>query len=1329
MINEKIYLLFSTPVATVIDTLTSLVINGSILGQELTTTRLGAIIGEKKLQFRNKGIDNRIKPRLHELNIEYKDMFFPLKNGLIKRPETKYCLEAIEKGESLIISGKAGTGKSGCTHEVISYCEKAEIPYIAIKLDKHVPTRTSEIWGINLGLPESIPFCLHKISINEKAVIILDQLDALRWTQSNSSEAITVCMEIIRQVKSLNNDRKNKISIIFVCRTYDLENDNNIKPLFRRKETELDIWKKILINSFDDETVENIIGNKYLSMGVKTKELLRIPSNIYIWQQLDKKINYDDCLTTSHLVEKWYEQIKRKSIENGVSEKGIDTFIDQIVNSMEGQGRLYIPIKTLNYEIATLDYLKSSGMINVANKKLAFNHQSFIDYFISAKMFRKYDSGENILNIIGDKNQQTPARRYQIQMLMQEILADSSVKFLNFGSTLLESDQVRYYIKYIFYELLSQIDNPDKDIQRYIVKHADDEKLINIVFYTKINYISILREEGILDNWYNCKNKRVIVINLLKSISPIYDENDVKFIREHALNTEKEAKMFLSCFRYDINSDTDYMFELRMDLYKKYPILAKEAVINFKSMLTKCEMRAIRLLALWLEQKNRKQESNLFGYEEDLLHVDDDIFINNGYEILDMLLKFVPLTLDNYYGEWSSRDFKKDNLERACVEIIKKANIAVIKVTPQDFFNRYQLYWSKEELVDVFNELVLDGFYYLSENYSDQIMRYFIKSSKHNLVDNTSGANNKLMLLKRVLKKHTRYCKKEVLDTFVTQVIFYKPTDMVDIYKRRIKYNKMNEYARVYWPFWGDFQYEVLQSIADNRLTDEGHSLLNILRRRFRNLNYNTYYSQNSHFGWVSSPVSKKTISTNNWLKIIKNKKLLNNQNRNNLVRVEGGFFDSSIESFANDFTDVVMKDPRKMISIIIENKNNILEEFINALFTGVARSKLLHTLDKDLIINMFINFPYDLHSLRAHSFCEIVGKRSDIDWPEEILKSVIDIASNHNDTGIKKLNVTEVKGKEVMTCEIIQSNELNCVRSNAVRTIGSLLSENIELFDKFKSTIKKLSEDKNIIIRYASLWSLLPAFNINQVWASNLMITVYESDIRLCCFHNTRHIFHLLSAQYKHRVNNLIRACLNSNENSLIKLGAYCLVDKYLMYGTFEEVISNVIDLSEKQAQYILKMVITYYNDDKYNSQSKNIILEYFNKRNDLGNAILGIFYEDYISISRDKEFLLKLVETNAGKKIIAIFVNYLERTATQIIDFSDVILKLCDNILSNTINELNEIGMIEDDLSKLIINLYDESIEIDPDITLRCMELWDIMFEKQIGSIRKFSKELMDR
>ncbi|WP_051835109.1 AAA family ATPase [Lacrimispora celerecrescens] len=236
------------------------------MGKEITETILQDYLTAQHIKLRLIDGNRRIVPQISTINQEYRASFKPLQEGLIQRNEFEKCTKAIKNEQNLIISGNAGYGKSGCTEAIIDYCEIEKIPYIAIKMDRKIPQKNCDIWGQQLGFPGSISYALHSISKNKRAVIILDQLDNLRWTQANSSEALSVCMELIKQVRYLNYEREYKIIIVFVCRAYDLHNDNNIKALFETESNtnqENNKWERVVVQFFDEDVVERIIVEKY----------------------------------------------------------------------------------------------------------------------------------------------------------------------------------------------------------------------------------------------------------------------------------------------------------------------------------------------------------------------------------------------------------------------------------------------------------------------------------------------------------------------------------------------------------------------------------------------------------------------------------------------------------------------------------------------------------------------------------------------------------------------------------------------------------------------------------------------------------------------------------------------------------------------------------------------------------------------------------------------------------------------------------------------------------------------------------------------------------
>ena len=647
-ISQNIQYLFNSEQKLVYNALLSFATAENILGKEITQSLLSDYFIKQEIILRLKEGDKRIAPRIEEINQEYRENFRALQGTLIYRDEFDDCIKSIENEKSTIISGGAGSGKSGCTEAILNYCEERKIPHIAIKLDQRIPYKNCEIWGKGLGLPSSIAHSLHCTSRNENAVIILDQLDALRWTQANSSEALAVCLELIRQVEYLNYERKKKIIIIFVCRTYDFENDNNIKSLFKKKESSEKVWKIIKVGDFKEDVVKDIIGKNYEQLSFKLKRLLRIPSNLYIWQHLEKKEIYGDGLTTSHLIDKWFEQICRKSITMGLQQRTITETKIRIVDVLEKTGRLYVPKQILNVEEAGLDYLISSEIVVIQNDRVGFVHQSILDYFMSQRMMEKYFHVQKLENIIGEKCRQTPGRRYQVQMFLQNLLEYNSEDFIIFGKEMLISDNIRYYFKYVFYEILGQIQEPDDNIIQFIIDNCENEiygnYLLNNVIFTRKQYITILRNQGVLERWYSMEEKKSIVFNLLTSIAPNLDVEDISFIERHAFSDKSDDEQFMRCFLHDITQESDEMFELRMMFYEHYPKYAKEIYIDVKTMMNQFEGRTIRLISFLLKNKIKSQGRYVYRYEEELVDSDNSFLVDNGEYILKELLQYIPKT-------------------------------------------------------------------------------------------------------------------------------------------------------------------------------------------------------------------------------------------------------------------------------------------------------------------------------------------------------------------------------------------------------------------------------------------------------------------------------------------------------------------------------------------------------------------------------------------------------------------------------------------------------------------------------------------------------------
>lgn len=1328
LIKPMIKYLFCEDENIVYNALLDFVINGDNWGKPIDLMQIKKYLDSQEIKLSNLAFDDRIAPRIDVLNNEFDAFFIPINDEIIERDEYLKCKELIEEGKSIIINGKAGFGKSGVVQLIVEDCKKNNIPYIAIKLDKRFPEKNTIEWGKDLGLPSSISYCIDSISKERKAVIVLDQLDALRWTQANSIESLLVCRELIEEVENINTKRENKISIILVCRSYDLKNDNNIKSLFKEKEKE---WKEIQVDKFSKEVVKGVVGKQYENNSKKLNELLEIPSNLFIWTKLDKSKNYDNCYTTNKLIEEWWEQLLSKSSDVRINNILIKQCKDEIVKKMYNLSRISIMKKTLNVDENALKYLSSNGFLFVEEQNVAFTHQRILDYFLETEMIKMYHENKTIEEIVGNIEQQTPSRRYQIQMFLEDLLDYNSKDFINVGKKLLYSDNIRFYIKYVFFEVLGQVDIIDVEIEKFILEFYDDEKygkyIINNVIQSNFNYVKILLKNGILDKWIEDTTKIDKCIALLKSVENKYDSEVADFLEKHLFKTEENDKKIYRCFSFNINNDIDEIFELRMKIYEKYPELSEE-YIDFKTLFKSNEIRAIKLIKFLLEYKINNKNKSLYRYEEELVTEESDIIIKKDEEIIKMLLPCIPKEIDSYWSKWTGRYKYSLGIERATISIIKKANNNLIKNSPEKFWSIYEKYMGQG--YPIFNEFILEGFSKLPICYSDRIIEYLCEDFENNIFDISSGNGDKLLLTKKILSVHSPYCSESNFKRIENKIYYFYEKEAKELYKDVRKYKMNSIYKRMPWDWWGNLQVELIPFLSEERLSEKTRNLSNVLTRRFEN--GSSYYKySDGHSGSVWSPIAGKKLSNKEWIRLLSNTDLKTKE-KHKWKEVKGGFIESSLREFASSFSNAVSNEPVPMIELVLTKGETILEEYIESLYSGIQNSEKLDEISNELIEKVFERYPCDNTSQRAQNICWIVDKKKDVNWSDRTIQTLKDIAINHIDPILGQLNVTDEKDKEIKSVEMLQSNSLNCTRGAAARAISHIVWNKKELFEEFKGTINKLSQDKNPVVRFASLHCLYTSYYIDEEWTIPIILKLFEEDERFLSFWESRRLLFDMYNKEREKILNIIKKAYYSEIKEIKKIGALCVAEMYIVYNEFSDLIKDIEEMDKIQQEQIIRMVENYYNMLEYNEKCKNIILE-MNKYNcDLESFISRIFYDKDIDLERDKEFLIEITKTNSGRRSIHAIIEYIEENALSILDFSEIILGALRSFVDDE-NDAENLYFYGDELSKLVVGLYDETEGKNDEkmkkLANECLNIWDKMFERQIGTIKLLSKEILDR
>lgn len=1330
---SRIDRLFNENPETVYSLMIDYILTQDIYGKEITAYLLNNYFETQEISFRNLANDNRILPRIKELNEEYKYAFNLFPSGMIFREESKLCYEYIKQGASIIIHGQAGAGKSGCTTNIINFCEQESIPYLAIKLDKRIPIDNTKTWSNTMELPASISHCIDSISKNRNAVLILDQLDALRWTQAHSGIALTVCMQLIREINAVNYERQHKISLIFVCRSYDLENDSGIKSLFEKDDENK--WKKVAINLLNDTEIKQVVGSAFDGLSEKNRKLLRVASNLYIWGKLDGTQDNEKIEATYHLVKAWWNQIVGNANLNNLETDKIEKIKSGMVTFCDNRGQIAVPIVVAKIPHDYKVFLISNGFLIESNSKVSFSHQSILDCFLAEQMIQKYYDGKILKEIIGSINRQTPGRRYQVQIFLQQLAEMSEEDFLEIGKELLKRTDIRYSFKYVFLEVLSQVNSPGIFTLEFVMSLLERDEwkipLINTVIRGKKAYITYLIKNGILAKWMD-NDDQDTVIDLCASLAPNYDETViVEFIKNYILKDEVN-KNWILCFYRGINEDPEEFFELRLEFYKKHPEMLGN-FINLTNILLNCEIRTVRILALMLELKIKKYGETIYKYVEKHTIDNNKVSIHNYMTVLDTLVPFLPKNNScYYYSDWYAGGFGKNNLERACVLIIKAANREFIKLEPERFLKYYEFGFGKGN--DLYNEIILDAIQYINSKYADYVINYLQTDIFRNCFEKSSNKGNELFYTKKIVNKFSKVCDENILRKFEDSVIHYISPQAKDRLRRRIEQNreqKINANQRVYWNFWGDFQYEILSSIDVKRRSVQTNQLLIVLMRKFvgKNSIYDHSYDGRSYS--VVSPVSGKKLSSKTWMKIIQNPKI-KDIGKSKWFKDKRLCIETSLEEFSISFRRFVEENPNEIADLFLDEENTIRERFVDDLFLGISLSNKIEEISSNKIESLIRKFGYNYASYRAHYICEIIEKKSEVNWSDHTLACIEDIALNHNIPELDNPVIVSSDDKKVETVQMIESNALNCVRGSAIRVIGELIKNNADYYLRFKDCISKLIDDVNPIINYAVLWVLCPIYDIEKTWAVEKIMLLFEKNYKMIGFDNSRWIFFHCYSEYKTTIVDAVNKASKTKDERLLQVSGYSIIELYMVYDEYNDLL-NIYEHAEKVLRrYMLEMLITYFEIDKYKSKAKAVLLKVIDGKNDIDSDFIWgrLFRNEMLDVKDDSDLIKKILYSNINKRILVDFAEFILKQGN-LKDYSDLIIESGHAILDRNQIATNQLWELEDEIPKLIIDLYDitsvSGLEKDKNIACECLNIWDKMYECNIGMARLLTNQIM--
>jgi len=427
-----------------------------------------AIKSQGVLKFKEWAFDPTIRQRLKDETAVYLQTYTPFGAGgeTISRGQSTAFLDEILKTdgpELVLLTGVAGSGKSGVVRSAIEQLQEQKIPHLALRVDHYLSCCTREELGKKLiGREESPVSTLKGTFPNAPSILFIDQVDAVSEVSGRDGQIKEV---IFRLITDAHNFRS--VKIVVVCRTFDLDSDPRLKSLKEdSRTTQIDVplldWKT---------EVESLLKKKGVDTSLlkePQRQLLRLPINLAVFLEIgEPEFSFQ---SRSNLHEKLLEKKQRTISKERKLQWSLIQPLTALCDWMSERQKLSAPASTLDVFQNAIDILTSEGLIMSSRGQVNFFHESFFDHiyartFVNQKM--------NLVDLLKSTEQHL-FRRTQVRQILEALRQNDFQRYLTELSSVLSSNDIRFHIKTAICQWLNSIDKP-KEQEFKIISRFDDQ--------------------------------------------------------------------------------------------------------------------------------------------------------------------------------------------------------------------------------------------------------------------------------------------------------------------------------------------------------------------------------------------------------------------------------------------------------------------------------------------------------------------------------------------------------------------------------------------------------------------------------------------------------------------------------------------------------------------------------------------------------------------------------------------------------------------------------------------------------------------------------------
>lgn len=1305
--------------------------------------------------------DDRITPVINELKEQFSES---IQQGLIDgqltyREKVKSIIDSVNTGVDVLLHGTAGCGKSAIIYSLAKYLEKNSIPYIPIRLDRRVPRNTASQFGCDMGLPDSPAYCLAAHSGMRRSVLILDQLDSIRWTDVNSANALDVCKELVRQVQQLRRDGK-KISVVLSCRSFDLEHDPEMRNWLANQDKNK--ISKINLTGFTQDEMQLIIGPSYDKMGEKEKRILSCPQNLAIW----KKLVIDGVPPKFHSATslmKLFWIHSRKSLEKaGIALKDWDDLQKALLDYLEKFRKIIAPKRICQKWPRVTEALCSNGIIQEIPEGVAFVHQSYLDYLIAENLIEQiYDGDRGIIDWLGSKGNQTLLRRDQLRLVLSLIYEDSSTELLKAAKDILESEAVRFHLKHLVLEIIGQIEHFADEIGDYCFDLFQQEywegHILDTVYYGNPQSITYLHAKGILSEWLNSEEDIITnrALRLLGSVASIIPDKVAEILVPYSSKGEEWQNKIINTIGWEPSSDSNRMFDFRLKLAR---LGTYSSFIDWSKLCDRFPLRAIKLIEAVLSTMNidkntsssrRKRNRMEQWYDRDhkaLLKATEehpeftwDSFMPHIERLTSHLdaddIVDLSVWRNNRFYIPAGNPFE---IECGVVELAIHAGQTIAKQQPDIFFEKTKPI--EDNPSPIIQEILIRVYESLPPSHADNGIEWLLDDLLRLRLG--SGYNEtEWEPARRLITALSPHCSEHLFRILEDAIIHHFTTEDIEGAKRVIPYRREGHY----YDYWGRTQYHLLPALCSSRRLQSTNNLMEVLNRKYARYPREAFLKSGRISGGsvgstLDSSLSK--ISDRTWLDIICNDDIPDRDGQWKQVD-DDHVIESTKWQFSRSLELIAKRFPERFGKLGLRLPQDTNPYYISAILRALGMKKLDQEVpaeEKDSwapasieTIEAFLERfqSYDDNET-AEAFCRLISERAKEPWSDLTIQRLVRYAKEHPDPEAGKLHMHCDKTSDESTVDILFQNTINCVRGVAARAIGRLLQENNTLIDKLQPAIEALVCDPHPVVRMAAIEALYYLLYINKDLAVKLFCQACNGDLRVACSPMAIYFFNNTMKSHYNDLKPIVIGMMRSSNEEVALAGAKEVAARWIFFDFFADELKECINGSVPQRRGVACIASELLYRDDCMEKSQVLLFELLDDPCiDVRKEMSSIFRnEKVIDILRDGKFTQQYIRSKTFSDDPECFVYALKDYPGSLIPLSDSLFTIFD-VFALTLREKardtrTTIPLAFSKVVNVLLRLYDQALASRSDIVTKCLDIWDMMYENRIGLVRELTKAI---